>query len=159
MAGLFFLLAGLLLVMPEDVASQGQSLSARVEALETAVASLQNEVAALQAAALGGVTGRWEGMLTIPPGPCSNVGTRSFSAVLVELPTGDITGSLKIPNAASSSVFGQRLGSAISFDSGGYGTLFQGTLEDVNNMSGTLASPSGSACPQGTWSAQRIPPQ
>jgi hypothetical protein len=106
---------------------------------------------------LGGVTGRWEGTVTITGSSCSNVGPGTLVAVLVEVPGGSITGSIRVSGAGSSAVLGSHTASQVTFDSGGNSILFQGTLQTPDALSGTIgpASPS-TTCPQGTWSAHRV---
>jgi hypothetical protein len=106
-----------------------------------------------------GISGRWEGTLIITSPQCSNLGSNPLSVIFIQLPSGDVTGSAKVFfNSVSSSVFGNIAGSNITFDSGGAGVVFNGTLTDANNMGGNLApvNPTNS-CPQGTWTAQRAP--
>jgi len=108
-----------------------------------------------------GLTGKWEGTLSRPISSCNEDPSVSVVFIFIELPAGDITGAAKIFNpppfdvAGSSSILGERVGSSISFDSGGNGHNFQGTIQDENNMTGTVSQ--GFPCPDGTWSAQRVP--
>jgi len=112
---------------------------------------------------IGGLSGRWEGTMVIPPGACSgNTGSNSFVIVIVELASGDITGSIQITVAnqtyrsTSAAVMGRRIGSQISFDGGGYSSFFNGTLQDNDNMSGTVSFSDDPRCLQSTpWSAHR----
>jgi hypothetical protein len=111
---------------------------------------------------LPGVSGHWEGTITITSTQCSNFGTNPLEANLIQLPSGDVTGSAKVgatgvPHVVSSSVFGKLNSADISFDSGGAGVFFHGTVQDSNSMSGTLGSGVAGTCPQGTWSLQRSP--
>jgi len=115
---------------------------------------------------LAGITGHWEGTITITSTQCSNFGTNALEAIFIQLPSGDVTGSSKVGATAfgmtlavaSSSVFGKLTGADITFDSGGAGVVFHGTVLDTNNMGGTVGSGVSGTCPQGTWSLHRVPP-
>lgn len=109
-----------------------------------------------------GLDGRWEGSFVIPPGSCSNAGTSTFIAHMIEVSPGRLTGSIRIlhpgsSGAGSTSLLGEHSATSITFDAGGSSIYFTGMLQTSDNMSGTIGPiNSETSCPTGTWSANRV---
>lgn len=107
---------------------------------------------------IGSLTGRWDGTLTFSSAQCPAIEAQSFTLLMVQLASGDITGSVKTSRAGSVSttLFGNSDGYNIEFDSGSGALNFSGTLNGTDDMSGTFVSSGGYSCPQGTWSVHRL---
>jgi hypothetical protein len=113
----------------------------------------------------GGMSGRWDGTITMPAGLCSPGGTYDVRFVLVQDSDGNLTGALRTGDAtqgvgflyASSALTGLVNTSSFEIEGGATSHQFSGNIVNTNNINGTVYPGDPSQCDSGTFSAQRVP--
>ncbi len=113
----------------------------------------------------GGMSGRWDGTITMPEGLCSPGGTYPVRFIFTQDSDGNLTGAIRTGDPtvggnflySTAAISGLVSQANFEIEGGATSHLFSGNITDINNISGTVYPGDPTQCQQGTWSAQREP--